>query len=232
MVRCAGLLWVAFAAGCGLVDSSIADINLTLPAQNVAVDTADWNLSDDDSLPSIDCSQDETLCAQSSDSFCDSAAPGECASTCDEATSTCELNLGFSIVQTLDLGSETPELESLDGKPLVSVTIRKVSYTVTENTLNTDLPAIGIYLAPSDVTSSDNGAATVIGTIGPIAAGATAPGEMTLSEDGQALLTSYIKSYSTPFNLLADTRMNIGAGESMPTGKLDLRVVVTATAGL
>ena len=219
-------------AGCGLIDSNIADIQLTLPEQSVVVNAADWNLSDDDSLPSIDCSQDPSICVQSSDSFCDTGAPGDCESTCGESTSTCELNLGFSIVQTLELGSETPELAELDGKPLVSVTISRVSYTIVENSLNTDLPEIGVYLGPMDVTSSGDSGAVLVGPMVPIAAGSSDPGEMNLSEDGQELLTSYIKNYSTPFNMLVDTRLDIEAGDDMPTGQLNLNVSVTATAGL
>ena len=63
MKRALCLAGILAGAGCGLVDSDVTDIDISLPEREVTVDTADWQLSSTARLQDVDCSQDQQICS-------------------------------------------------------------------------------------------------------------------------------------------------------------------------
>jgi hypothetical protein len=214
--------------GCGLISSDIADVALKLPSRTVTVDTADWQMPEGDSFPAVDCSGEMAeVCSASIAELC--GADG-CAGSCGSAE-TCEALLAISLWNTFDLATESPELQQIDGQPLVSVTIQKVWFEVSENTLDVASPELEVAIAPQSVMNLED--AEPIGTIPSVAPGERiSEGEVMLTADGARVLSGYMKNYSTPFNLIVGTNLVFEAGDPLPTGRMVATVHVQASAGL
>jgi hypothetical protein len=213
--------------GCGLIDSDITDVALSLPEREITVDTADWQLAGSATMPTIACSGErEDLCSDATAELC--AGEG-CAGACVGAT--CELQVEVSLWNTFDLAAEAPELQQIDGHEVVSATIDRVWFEISENSLSVDTPVLEVGIAPQSVMNLSD--AEVIGTIPAIAAGtAVEEGDVALSSDGARILSDHIKAYSTPFNLIVGTNLSIGAGVEIPTGRMVAVVHVEGSVGL
>ena len=57
-------------AGCGLIDSDMAQVDLDLPEQQVIVDTADWELTDEGQMPAVECADTPRVCATQVERWC------------------------------------------------------------------------------------------------------------------------------------------------------------------
>jgi hypothetical protein len=219
------------AGGCGLIDSNIADFDLSLPEKELTVDTADWMLTDESTVPAVDCGDMAGVCSTAVAQIC--SANELCFGTCDAEAETCRAEVLIELFQRFELASEKPELSEIDGKPLVDVSITRIGYTVTENTLNVDSPELAVYIGPQEAMSSGHPQAEQIGTIPVTPAGTTVEsGQVELLPDAEATMEQYLRDYQTPFNVIAGSLVKLGAGDVVPQGRLVAVVQVEATAGL
>lgn len=217
-------------AGCGLIDPDIADFDLSLPEKKIVVDSSQWQLTTDATLPVVDCSQNAGVCALGITQLC--GAEGVCFGSCN-ANQACDVTVLVNLWHPFDLAKEKPELKEIEGKPLVSITINRIAYKVIENTMNIDSPEMTVYAAPGSVMSPGDPQAQAIGTLPTVPAGTTVDEQdVILSADGKAILAGYMKQYSVPFNVIVGTSVNISPGDQVPTGKLTAVVLVTAVAGI
>lgn len=224
-----GLAAAALAA-CGLIDPDIADFDLSLPEKAIVVDTGQWDLPAEESMPSIDCSENAGACSLGIATLC--GAEGVCFGSCS-AEQTCDVKVLVNLWHNFDLAKEKPELEEIEGQPLVSVRIKKIAYRISENTLNIDTPAMTVYVAPAGVMAPGDPQAEAVGTLNPVPAGmVVAEQDVNLSPDGREILARYMRQYSVPFNLIVGTDIDIHAGDLVPTGRLTAVVLVTAVAGI
>ena len=151
--------------------------------------------------------------------------------------SKCELELNISAYKPIDLVMEKPELNSINDKPVIKVTIDSVAYSVTSNTLNVATPEMGVYVAPITVMDPKDPMAKQVGIIASVPAGATvATRDMTYTADGKQVLIDTMSTYKNPFNVIVGTSKDnpivIKAGDSVPMGKLDAVIQIRAHAGL
>jgi hypothetical protein len=219
-----------FVAGCGLIDPDIADFDLSLPEKEIVVDTSQWQLTADATLPAVDCSQSAGVCSLGITELC--GAEGVCFGSCN-TDQVCDVTVLVNLWHPFDLAKEKPELEEIEGKPLVSISINKIAYKVTENTMNIDSPEMTVYAAPGGVMSPGDPQAQAIGTLPPVLAGTTIEeGDVVLTENGREILADYMKQYSVPFNVIVGTSVDISPGDQVPTGKLTAVVLVSAVAGI
>jgi hypothetical protein len=224
-----GFVALAF-VGCGLIDPDIADFDLSLPEKDIVVDTSQWQLTADATLPAVDCTDSAGICSLGITEVC--GAEGVCFGSCN-ADQVCDVKVLVNLWHSFDLAKEKPELEEIEGKPLVSVSIKKIAYKVTENTMNVDSPEMTVYAAPGSVMSPGDPQAQAIGTIAVVPAGTTIEEQdVLLSEGGREILAGYMKQYSVPFNVIIGTTVDITPGDVVPTGKLTAVVLVSAVAGL
>src|SRR6186713_2790020 len=142
MKRALCLAGLLAGAGCGLVDSDVTDIDLSLPEREVTVDTADWQLSSTARLEEVDCSLDEEICATGLAALCGSE--DVCSGVCG-ASNSCEVSVKVALWHTFNLAAEQPELQQIEGQPLVEVRIERVSYSVRENNLDVASPPLTVY---------------------------------------------------------------------------------------
>lgn len=215
-------------AGCGLVDSDVTDIDISLPEREVTVDTADWQLSGNERLQEVDCSQDESVCSTALAELCGSEEV--CSGVCG-STSSCEISVRVALWHTFDLAAEQPELQQIEGQPLVDVRIDRVYYTVGENSLDVDSPPLTVYVAPEGVMSPDGRGAQVVGTIPSVPAGTTVEeADVELTAEGKDRLAARMKDYDSPFNLIVGSELTIQAGETLPRGRMVTVIKATAVA--
>ena len=225
-----GFATLAF-VGCGLIDPDIADFDLSLPEKDIVVDTAQWQLTTESMLPAVDCSQNAAICSAGITQFCGAGA-AVCFGTCN-ADGACDVEVLVNLWHPFDLAKEKPELEKIEGQPLVSLSIKKIAYRVTENTLNVDSPEMTVYVAPANAMASGDAQAEAIGTIAVVPAGTTIDEQdVLLSDGGRDILAEYMKQYSVPFNIIIGASVDISPGDVVPTGKLTAVVLVTAVAGV
>jgi hypothetical protein len=103
----------------------------------------------------------------------------------------------------------------------VSISIKKISYTVTVNTLDINLPDIGLYLAPSGVSDKDDPNAKKFGTLPAIAAGDMPMGDVILEGDAKTTLANRTSDIRSPFNFIAATTVKVSHA---PTGRIDMTI--------
>lgn len=232
MARFLAIAAVAAAAtvGCGLIDSDITQFDLSMPERTFTVDTEQWELSSDPTFPSIDCSAMAGVCSAGVEQYCGSEA---CFGSCG-ATDECQVKVLVSLYRAVDLYDEKPELQTLDDQPLVDVTIDRIYYVVTENTMNVSSPLLTVYIAPQTIMNPGDPQAQAIGSIAPLPAQTLVlePIDVDLTPEGRDILRQYMTDYRTPFNIIVGAEVDIQAGDTMPQGKVVAKVSVDAHAGL
>lgn len=228
---CLGTLLLS---SCGLIDSDVTNFDLTLPDKAFSVDASGWQVNQQaaDTFLNMSCSSSPMICSSAATQAC----PMNCSGSCGTA-SKCELELNISAYKSIDLVMEKPELNSINDKPVIKVTIDSVSYSVTSNTLNVATPEMGVYVAPITVMDPKDPMAKQVGIIASVPAGATvASRDMTYTADGKQALIDTMSTYKNPFNVIvgtsADNPIVIKAGDSVPMGKLDAVIQIKAHAGL
>jgi len=226
-------------SSCGLIDSDVTNFDLTLPDKSFSVDASGWQVNQQaaDTFLDMSCSpaQMPNVCTAAAMQAC----PQNCSGACGSANK-CELELNISAYKSIDLVTEKPELNTINDKPVIKVTIDSVTYAVTSNTLNVATPELGVYVAPITVMDPKDPMAKRIGTIASVPAGSTlAARDMTYTTDGKQTLVDTMSTYKNPFNVIVgtgagpdDPKLVITAGDPVPMGKLDAVIQIKAHAGL
>lgn len=230
-MRLGALIVAGMASGCGLISSDVTNFDLTLPDKAFSVDAAGWQVDQQqaDLLLGTSCAGNPNVCSAAAQQACQEG----CSGTCSATTQQCELTLDVSLYNSIDLVTEKPELKAINDEPVIKVTIDTVTYSVTANTLSVDTPQLTVYVAPISVMAPTDPSAKPIGTIAPVAAGATVTAqELAFTATGKAELVAMMNNYKTPFNVLVGTSLTIKQGDPVPTGKLDAVVSIKAHAGL
>ena len=220
---------VVAVSGCGLIDSDITRFDMRVSDKNFSVDSADWNLTSDATFPAIDCSQQAGVCSAGITQACGNEAA--CFGSCDGTN--CRVLLLVAEAASVDLAAERPELQTVAKQPIIDVSVERVYYSITENTLNVSTPELKLYVAPIDVLLPGDPRAKLVGTIQPIPAGDTPTDKDVLfTQDGELELQEYMGDWRTQFNVLVGAEITINAGDPVPTGALTASVTVDAYADL
>jgi hypothetical protein len=216
-------------SGCGLISSDVTNFDLTLPDKNFSVDAASWEITDQEAQPLLQtsCAGNPGICATAAQTAC----PMNCDGECNASTQTCDLSLGISLYQNVDLLMEKPELQQINDEPVIKVTIDSVTWEVTANTLNTATPPMTVFVAPMSVMDPSSPDAKPIGTI---AGGETTsePQQIAFTATGKADLIAAMSTFKTPFNVIVGSTITVSQGQSVPQGRLDAVVHIKAHAGL
>lgn len=224
-------------AGCGLLDSNITTTSFVLPAQVFSLNTAMWSNLPTGTTQSVPCGADQTVM-----DCCNPPQPlptPDCTTTplvcavdngsVNNGASVCTAEIPESFPNEINLGMAVPGLSSF---PTGNISIASVAYTVSNNTLNVDLPAITVYLAPDMVTDPKDARAAVFGTIPSIAAGSDPSGAVQKDPGADHAFEMYAGNLSTPFEFIAATTVVIPSGTPIPNGQITVSVTVTLSAHL
>ena len=227
-------LGAAQLTGCGLISSDVTDFNLafeknfTIDASGWQVDTAQASVFDmNGKLQSVSCSSDPSVCSKAVAMACPSGCTGSCS-----ADDTCEMSLDVSLSQSVNLVMEKPELSSVDSSVL-KVSVDSVTYDIKSNTLNVDTPPILVYVGPMAALKPSDASVQEIAALDPVPAGWTTTGQaVKFTAAGKTALGNIMATFKTPFNVLVGSSLTIGAGDPLPTGKLEAVVHINGHAGL
>ena len=218
--------------GCGLVEPDVTDFDLTLPQKAFTIDTGSWEVdgSRAETLVMTSCAGSPNVCSTAAEEACEM----DCSAACNTSTNTCDLALDIGLYQTVNLVQDRPELKSINDQPVIEVTLDNVTYSIRANSLDVDTPELALYVAPMSITEWDDPEARRIGTIDPIAARTitTSPQPIRFTPGGKEALVELMSTYKTPFNVIVGSQIVIRSGQSVPTGKLDAVIQITAHAGL
>lgn len=217
-------------SGCGLISSDVTNFNLDLPDKKFSIDTASWNVDQNMAMAVLDtpCST-SSQCMQAAEAAC----AMDCSGTCN-MQSRCTINLDVGLHTSVNLLMEKPELQSINDKAVIEVTIDDLTYLVEVNTLNVPTPEMQVYVAPVTVMDPKDPMAKQIGTIPPVQPGMTTPTaqKMMFTANGRANLTSTMGNFKTPFNIIVGSTLTMTAGQPIPQGRLDATIKVRAHAGI
>ncbi|HLL21009.1 MAG TPA: hypothetical protein VK427_02710 [Kofleriaceae bacterium] len=215
--------------GCGLISSDVTSFNLDLPDKRFAIDTASWDVD-----PQMAKTALNTPCSSASQcmTIAQSACAMDCSGTCTAAMR-CSINLDVGLHTSINLLMEKPELQRINDRGVVEVTVDDVLYTIEENTLNVDTPEIGVFVAPSSVMDPGDSLAKRIGTISPVAAGDIVEARsMMFTPDGRNHLSAVMGNFKAPFNVIVGSTLTMTGSDPVPEGRLDAVIRIRARAGI
>jgi hypothetical protein len=213
---------VGVGVGCGLISSDVAEIKFNLPPRMYSFDSSTVNVpagitgevpcgagqivtdccNPPAPLPAPDCSANPITCEQN-----------------ENGMDVCMAQATISQSQTMNLGQEVQQLSGLTG--IVSISIKRISYEITANTLDIDVPDVVLYLAPNGVTDPNDRGAKKFGTLPAIPAMTTTTGDVILEPNAAAVLESFTANLQTPFTFIAATTLKVSHS---PTGKIDMTI--------
>jgi hypothetical protein len=216
---------IALLAGCGLISSDISKLTFDLPTETYSFDTAMWSNLPKGTVPAIPCPAIDCCMAGA-------AAGIDCSTTMLTCNSSgvCEADVPESAASSVNLAMQVPVLQTFGGQALSSITISSISYVVSNNSLNIDLPAMTIYLAPDGVTDPKDSRALPFGTI-PVIPKMTDPsGMVMLVPNAAQVFAKFTGNISMPFNIIAAGTVSIPGGSDVPSGAITLSVTGTVSA--
>jgi len=216
----ASLCTAVLSASCGLIDlDSFNGVNFDLPPQSFVVDSdsPDFKKPSVGVIPTVPCTgTDATACC---------AFPGiDCAKTpltCKQ--NKCAFDYTFEQAQTIDLAANVPALKQAGGATLSAVNLKSLQYDV-NNTMNTNLPPVEIWVAPASVKTKSNAAARKVTTLPAQAAMARAMQTVVVDAAGQAAFSAFARNHKTPFNIITVIDMGLSGGQIVPQGKANITI--------
>jgi hypothetical protein len=206
-------------AGCGLIDPDVTKLTFDLPTKTYHFDTSMWNVPQG-TIPTVPCTAAAECCLVA-----------DCAATpivCQAGA--CTALVPVSTHQMVNLSQEVPRLRGLTS--LVNVNIEAIRYTVSNNSLNVDLPEVEIFLAPDGVTDASDSRARKFGTVPVIPAMMNPSGMIRLQPDAADVFTMFTSDLSVPFNFIARTTVEVRSGSPLPNGGLDIAITGTMSVSL
>jgi len=218
---------LAFATGCGLINSDLAKVSFDLPPKTYTFDTsqADWNgpmTGTFATVPAIACSTDADCCPVTI-----SAAGLDCTMlTCDAASGTC----AFAVVvqsppQMINLKNEANLPSSIANQSVLDITVNKLTYDVNQNSLNVNLPPVELFLGPQGSTKTTDPGVVKFATVPSIPASTPLTnGNIPVDPAANTVFENIGMHLGTPFVFLAQTRVVIPGGTPAPTGALTLTI--------
>jgi hypothetical protein len=220
-----GSRWLVVVLGLGVVGCGLADlgkfrkVSFTLPQVSASFDTADarWKAPQVGSVPSVACTDAASCCRVPAQAF-------DCATyplTCDQGV--CGYTVVYETAQPLDLAKMVPALANLDDDVLKDVLITELDYHL-KNDLNVAVPAIDVYVAPANTSSSTDPAAKHLVALPGAPAGAEVTQKVPLPPAAQQAFSAFAKSFRTPFNLISVARVRLTGGSPTPKGRADATV--------
>jgi hypothetical protein len=218
-------------SGCTIVSSDVASFDLDLPPKAFSVDANGWQVRQADAslFLQLPCASSPNVCSSGLKNVC----PMNCTGSCNSTTSTCDLHLEINVHRMVDVLTEQPQLASVADQSVIQVSIDRVTYEVTANTLDTATADMQVYIAPMSVTDTGDAAIKHIATIPSIPAQTTVvAADLAYTPTGKKTLSDAMGNFKTPFNIIVGSALDVSAGQSVPSGKLDASVRIRARASL
>jgi hypothetical protein len=217
-------------SGCGwLISSDVTETSFDLPQRRYSFDAATFNApsgitnevpcgvapvvdccNPDPPLPRPDCATTPLACEQN-----------------ENGMMVCTATVTVSQGSMVNLGQDVQQLAPYSG--YVEIKIKRIGYSVTANTLNVDLPAVILYLAPEGITDPADASAVKFGTLPPIGAETTVTGDVILEPNAAQVLSMFTQNIRAPLTFIAATTLRVTRS---PIGKIDMTITGKLAASL
>ena len=218
----AAALLVVAGFGCDLLKSATS-FTVDTDWQEIVLDSAALPLKVPTGavIPGIPCSPAADPCAAATTQISCSGGTYSCKVQCGTSAK-CEVVASAESSMPIDLSQKVQS--GLQSSALSKVTVGKVIYNTDANTLNFDTPKIELFLGPSTATKTTDAGVVAFATMDPIPRGTTPNAQIIPTAEGQAALEGYVRNYQTPFRMLARASLRFATGDSIPQGRLALKV--------
>ena len=212
----------AATGGCGLISSDVTETPFDLPQRMYSFDSSTFP------VPGGVTSEVPCGAGQLVVDCCNPPAPlpaPDCTTTplsCEQnenGMNVCTATVTVSQSQMINFGQEVSQLSGLAG--FVEIKIKRISYVVTNNTLNIDLPDVALYLAPQGTTSPSDSSARKFGTMPAIPAMTMPAGDVVLEPDAGQTLKAFTQDITQPISFIAATTVRV---THSPAGRIDLTI--------
>jgi hypothetical protein len=216
------LVALVLLAGCGLADPDVSTLRFELTPVKYGIDTrflhvppGFWRLRCDPAAPVDVCCQ-----------FVDcTTVPLVCRDTA------CVNDFHFEAYGTIDMAMQAPAFTRVKAGRVADLTLSRIRYDI-ENTLNIDLPAFDLFLAPVAVTSADDPQAQRFGIMPPMKAKTTAKGrEVEILPGAREIFAPYVQEWGA-FNLIVIAPVVVSSTMMPLTGAASLDVVIEVSGSL
>jgi hypothetical protein len=206
--------------GCGLLNDA-TKFSVDTEWQTFTLDSAQLGLSvpGGTTVPAVNCTAANDICAQASSGFACGSGNFACNIHCG-TSSTCEISAEGVQGTPIDLSKKI----SGQADALSKVSLQRMVYNTDENTLNIDTPEFVFYVGPQGATKITDGGVVRLGTMPTIPKGTTPNEIIAVTDEGNAALTTFVKNYQTPFQLLGKVALSFASGAPVPQGRITLKL--------
>ncbi len=244
--RAVGIAGIAAVAagtsGCDLLNAKTFSYTYAFDPQAFSADLGEST----GNAPTVPCSSSVTTsCAALSALTLQSAM---ITPACNTATSVCQASADVRLSYMVDLASQTGFPPDAIHFGISAVSINKIEYWISSNTLNVATPSIDLYVAPASAQDETQGA-VLLGSVATLSAMSASCGDpadangdtkangatvcdLPLNGAGISALEGFAKNASTAFQILAHARFTIAAGEPIPAGAIDFTVRPSIDIGI
>jgi hypothetical protein len=212
---------VVLLGGCGLFDAldKLKGLTFMLPTQTFTVSTnnANWRSPPASGVPPLPCGPGQPI------ADCCVPPAGAPAVDCTRTPLVCEaercvLSFRYEEVKEVNLARDVPSLKSYNGMIFSQVLLKQIDLDV-NNKLNVTTPAIDLFVAPINVTSTSMSGAQKIATIPMQAPGFMGHVVIPLDDQAQQIFSTFARATQTPFNIITSTRVLVKSGDPVPSGE-------------
>lgn len=232
-------LALVFAAGLGSGCSILSNDGLNLDYSFTPLDFQEKFEAVAGNFPSVPCGSDSTVCEAAAAQLGDPSISGACSI---DGSNTCSATVTMRLSYTINLSEQSGFPEQALQYGVRAVTLSKVTYWLSKNSLNTATPGIALYVAPETAIDETDSRAKLLGTVASVPAasdkcadaidpagdGAAPTGtqvcRVPLDDAGRTALQTFAVDYKTPFKILVYGKKTFSAGEPVPSGTLGFSV--------
>ena len=213
----AGLSLAGLNGACGLFGATDG-ITISLPTQEF-----DFDLNANQARDQLEQAINEQLQGLTIDLSGETEIPQQ---VCDAQGANCinvptvEETFTFDLpAQQVDLSDQSDLKKYVAAGKVKAVTIKFISYDITSNSLNFDLPAIDLYLDALDSTEISD-SSDLIAVVPSIGAEVTGEGEVQFTNDGRQIMSNYMLGYK--FAMLGRTTLTLDTAvtRTIPQGQM------------
>lgn len=173
-------------------------------------------------IPVVTCDGSGQCAVAGAGLGCDSNTP-QCSIECAQHDSQRQCDLLVTAEPSVSVNIADKVQNQTQASVLSKVTISRVEYAVSDNTLNFDTPKAVVFVGPNSAQSPSDASVVQFAEIDPITQGTTFDTRaLPTSEAGQQRLAELVKDYKTPFRLFVQMKSRFIGGQAFPEGLLRL----------
>jgi hypothetical protein len=201
--------------GCGLLDSS-AGITISLPSQEF-----DFELNANQARDQIEQAINDQLQGLTIDLTGETEIPQQ---VCDGASCvnvpTVQEDFTFDLpAQQVDLSDQADLKRYVEAGKVKEVKIKSISYDITSNSLNFDLPAMDLYMDALDSTEI-SASSDLVAVVPSIGAEVTGEGEVQFTTNGRQIMSNYLLGYAFAMLGRANYTLDTAVTRTIPQGQM------------